>query len=116
MKASKSPTQNRFQADMHRLLTIILQREVQDPLLLGLSLTRFEITGQQGQAIAYVHSMLQMDEKECVARLNRLKPHVLHLLRKAMPKRKLPDLMFRWDEAMDKAHQVMDTMDGLQRS
>ncbi|MDQ6990069.1 MAG: ribosome-binding factor A [Mariprofundaceae bacterium] len=113
MKASKTPTQQRFQADMHRLLTTILQRDVEDPMLLGLSLTRFEMTDQQGQAIAYVHSMLPIEEKECVARLNRLKPHLLHILRKAMPKKRMPALLFRWDDALDKTHQVMDTMDAL---
>ncbi|MDX8383525.1 MAG: ribosome-binding factor A [Ghiorsea sp.] len=112
----KSPTQQRFKADMHRLLTTILRRDVDDPMLLGLSLTRFEMTDMQGQAVAYVHSMLPVEKKECVARLNRLKPHMLHILRKAMPKRRLPELMFRWDDALDKTHRVLDTMDGLNRS
>ncbi len=101
---------------MHRLLTILLQREIEDPMLVGISLTRFELMDANGEAIAYVHSMLDLDKQESVKRLNRLKPHILHLLRKAMPKKRLPELVFRWDDALDKTHQVMDTMDSFKHS
>ncbi len=113
MKQAKSPALSRFQTDFHRLLTTLLLREVEDPMLLGISLTRLDLTDARGHAIAYVHSMMPVDEKECVKRLNRLSPHLSHLLRKAMPKKRLPELIFRWDDALDKAHGVMDTMQGI---
>lgn len=116
MKKFKSPTLRRFESDMHRLLTTLLQREVEDPMLIGISLTRFELSDANGQAIAYIHSMLSVDEKEAVRRLNGLAPHLLHLLRKAMPKKRLPTLVFRWDEALDKTHSVMDTMQRFKHS
>lgn len=115
MKPSKSQSLSRFQTDMHRLLTIILQRDVEDPMLRGMSLTRFQVTDENGLAIAYMHSILPVDQHECVRRLNKLAPHILHLLRQAMPKRCLPSLTFRWDENLDKTHQVMDTMSTLRR-
>ena len=49
MKKGKSPTLRRFESDMHRLLTILLQREVEDPMLIGISLTRFEVTDANGE-------------------------------------------------------------------
>ncbi len=100
---------------MHRLLTTLLQRDVEDPMLLGISLTRFELMDANGQAIAHVHSMLPMDKKEAIKRLNSMCPHLLHMLRKAMPKKRLPDLVFRWDDALDKTHQVLDMMKGLEK-
>jgi len=115
MRSSKSPAHSRFQADFHRLLTTLLQREVEDPMLLGISLTRLDLTDPRGHAMAYVHSMLTEDKQEVVSRLNRLSPHLLHHLRKAMPKKRFPALVFRWDEALDKTHAVMDTMQSIQR-
>ena len=114
MKALKSPALSRFQTDFHRLLTTLLQREVEDPMLMGISLTRLDLTDAQGHALAYVHSMMPVDEKECVRRLNKLSPHLSHLLRKAMPKKRLPELVFRWDDALDKTHGVLDAMDAMQ--
>ncbi|MDX8381381.1 MAG: ribosome-binding factor A [Ghiorsea sp.] len=116
MKKNKSPALSRFQTDFHRLLTTLLLREVEDPMLLGLSLTRLDLTDAQGHAIAYVHSILKVDEKECVKRLNKISPHLSHLLRKAMPKKRLPELSFRWDEALDKTHGVMDAMQAIKSS
>jgi len=116
MKQSKSPALSRFQADMHRLLTTLLQRDVEDPMLLGVSLTRFDLSDVQGHAVAHVHSMMPVDKKEVVKRLNSLRPHFLHLLRKAMPKKRLPALVFKWDDALDKTHHVLDTMDEFKHS
>lgn len=113
MSGSKSAALSRLEADLHRLLTTLMQREVEDPKLIGISLTRFELNDANGQAIAYVHSMMPMDAKESVKKLNALKPLFLHSLRKAMPRKRLPDLMFKWDEALDKTHRVMDVMKGL---
>ncbi|MDQ6984382.1 MAG: ribosome-binding factor A [Ghiorsea sp.] len=113
MKKAKSPALSRFQTDFHRLLTTLLQRDIDDPMLLGISLTRLDLTDARGHAIAYVHSIVPVDEQECVKRLNKLKPHLIHQLRRAMPKKRLPELVFRWDDALDKAHGVMDTMDKL---
>jgi ribosome-binding factor A len=116
MKSNKTPAVRRFETDMHRLLTTLMLREIEDPMLLGISLTRFEITDVNGLAIAHVHSILPMEKKEAVKRLNSLSPHLLHLLRKAMPKKRLPELKFRWDDALDKTNLVMDTMKGLKHS
>jgi len=116
MKSAKSPALSRFQTDFYRLLTTLLQRDIDDPMLLGISLTRLDLTDARGHAIAYVHSMMPVDEKECVKRLNRLSPHLSHLLRKAMPKKRLPELIFRWDDALDKAHGVMDTMESIKNT
>jgi len=101
---------------MHRLLTTLLHRDVDDPMLQGMSLTRFELSDANGQAIAFVHSMLPVEKDEAVKRLNSLRSHFLHVLRKAMPKKRLPDLIFRWDDALDKTHRVMDTMQRLKKS
>jgi ribosome-binding factor A len=116
MKKGQSASLRRFESDMYRLLTTLLQREIEDPMLLGISLTRFELLDANGQAIAYVHSMIAMDQKEAVKRLNKLCPHFLHILRKSIPKKRLPDLVFRWDDALDKTHRVMDTMAGLRNT
>jgi ribosome-binding factor A len=116
MKPSKSPALKRFQTDLHRLLTTLLQREVEDPMLIGINLTRLDLTDAQGHAIAYVHSIMSVDEKESVKRLNKLSPHLSHQLRKAMPKRRLPELVFRWDNALDKTHEVMDMMQSIKRA
>ncbi|OIQ00230.1 MAG: hypothetical protein AUK35_03605 [Zetaproteobacteria bacterium CG2_30_46_52] len=115
MKNQKSPALGRFQSDMHRLLTTVLQRDIDDPMLRGIIVTRFELGDENGVGIAFIHSLLPVEKKECISRLNRMSPHILHKLRKALPKRRMPSLQFRWDDKLDESQQLLDTMKTLSR-
>jgi len=42
-------------------------------------------------------------------------PHFEHELRRAMPKRRLPKLQFRWDDAFEKSGDVLQMLRNLER-
>ena len=111
-----SSGKDRLQADIHRLLTTLMQREIDDPKLFGITITRIETSkAQQGMSI-YVHRMDEVDPKGIVDRLNKIRPHFEHELRRALPKRRFPSLKFRWDDAFDKSSSVLDVLNRLERS
>jgi len=111
-----SSGKGRLQTDIHRLLTTLMQREIDDPKLFGITITRIESSkAQQGMSI-YVHRMDEADPKDIVERLNRIRPHFEHELRRALPKKRFPSLRFRWDEAFDKSSSVLDVLNKLERS
>ena len=107
---------DRLQTDIHRLLTTLMQREIDDPKLFGVTITRLEPSkAQQGMSV-YVHRMNEADPKDVVDRLNKIRPHFEHELRRALPKRRFPTLKFRWDDAFDKSSSVLDVLSQLERS
>ena len=94
-----------------------MQREIDDPKLLGVTITRIEPSkAKQGMSI-YVHRMDDAaDSKDIVDRLNKMLPRFEHELRRALPKKRFPSLRFRWDEAFDKSSSVLEVLSQLERS
>lgn len=112
---SRLPAQSRFQTDLHRLLTILMQREIDDPRLAGLTITEVSITGKTEHAWVKVHHILDVDRAFCVEKLNKLAPHFEHSLRRSLKRRRIPKIEFSWDDALDKGNAVMDTLQKLHR-
>jgi len=114
--ANRPTGKNRLQTDIHRLLTTLMQREIDDPTLLGISITRLEPSkARQGMSV-FVHRMDESNPAMVVERLNKIRPHLEHELRKALPKRRFPTLRFLWDDAFDKSGTVMDLLSRIQRT
>ena len=116
MSARRNTGQARLYADMRRLLATLLQRDVADPRLSGMCITRVEAVHGGHQARIMVHRPNESDPRartDCIARLNRLAPHFAHELRRAMPKRRLPALRFCWDHAIDDAADISSLLASL---
>jgi ribosome-binding factor A len=99
---------------MHRLLSQLMQREISDPRLIGISITRAEITFSGRGMTVWVHRLEVDDPKDCEDRLNRLVPHFMYLLRQALSKQHLPEIRFRWDETMEKSGKVLHMLRELE--
>lgn len=111
---NRSSGRDRLQKDIHRLLTTLMQREIDDPELLGISVTRIE-TSKAGQGMTvFVHRMDVVDPRALTERLNRMCPHFEHELRKALPKRRFPSLRFGWDDAFDRSGNVIDLLNRME--
>lgn len=111
---SRSTGQDRLHKDILRLLTTLMQREIDDPELFGISITRVE-SSKAGQGIhIFVHRMDATDPRSIVERLNRMRPHFEHELRRALPKRRFPSLRFSWDDAFDKSGNVIDLLNRME--
>lgn len=100
------PAQQRFLADIQRLLATLLARDVADPRLAGITITRLESSGRQ-MITVWVYRGSEEDQKGCLHALERMTPHFEHQLRRALPKRRLPKLRFQWDDAFEKSGDVL---------
>ncbi|MDQ6986826.1 MAG: 30S ribosome-binding factor RbfA [Mariprofundaceae bacterium] len=105
----------RLYADMQRLLATLMQRDIADPRLSGLSITRLEVVHGGQQVRVLVHKPGETEQTACVAQLNRLAVHFSHQLRHAMPRRRLPGLKFFWDESIDGAAGVTSLLASLEQ-
>jgi len=103
----------RLYADMQRLLATLMQRDIADPRLIGVCITRLEAVHGGQQVRVLVHKPGETDQRVCVEQLNHLAAHFAHELRRAMPKRRLPGLKFYWDESIDGAADVNSLLASL---
>lgn len=113
MKSARA-SQQRLLADIQRMLSILLLRDVADPRFTGASITRVEHTGRQSVTV-WVYQTGECDRKACMLALERMTPHFEHELRRALAKRRLPSLRFRWDEAFEKSGNVLQMLRDLER-
>ncbi|MDX8390109.1 MAG: 30S ribosome-binding factor RbfA [Mariprofundaceae bacterium] len=105
---------SRLQRDIHRLLTTVMQREIDDPLLFDLAITRLELAHGSHVVSVYVHrSGHDIDHADIVRRLNRISPHLEYQIKQALARRRLPGLRFFWDDAFDATSKVLDILHGL---
>lgn len=110
-----SANQRRFQADIHRLLGTLLQRDIADPRLQGIVITRVEAARGRHLLKVWVHRSGEEDAEDCTRRLTRLTPHFMHELRRALPRKRLPAIRFCWDESIDKGGEMLDLLQQLER-
>jgi len=107
--------QKRFLADIQRLLSTLLLRDIADPRFHGVSITRVEASGRQLLHVWVYHNG-ETDYEACIASLNRMAPHFEHELRRAISKRRLPKIQFQWDTAFEKSGDVLQMLKNLETS
>ena len=108
-----SASQRRLLADIQRLLSTLIIRDVADPRFAGVSITRLESFGPQSLTV-WVYHTGECDIEACMLTLTRMRPHFEHEIRHALGKRRLPRLNFRWDEAFEKSGDVLKILKGLE--
>jgi len=109
-----SPAQARLHTDIKRLLSTLMQRDIADPRLIGTCITRIE-PSHGGQSIhIWVHRSGECDTDVCIDRLNHLASHFSHELRRAMPKRRLPKLLFCWDKSIEDGGDMVRLLHSLE--
>lgn len=114
MKALASPAQGRLHTDIKRLLSTLMQRDIADPRLIGTCITRVD-PSHGGQSVrVWVHKFDEGDTDVCIDRLNHLASHFSHELRRAMPKRRLPKLLFCWDKSIEDGGNMIRLLHSLE--
>ncbi|HXH72536.1 MAG TPA: 30S ribosome-binding factor RbfA [Mariprofundaceae bacterium] len=107
--------QRRLHADIQRLLATLMLRDISDPRLQGVSITRVEPSKGHHTLNVWVHRFNEEDVKGCMAGLERMKPHFEHELRRAMPRCRIPAIHFAWDKAFDDSGRVLQLLKDLER-
>jgi ribosome-binding factor A len=115
MGRNTTASQRRLLADIQRLLSTLLLRDVADPRFAGASITRVESSGRQSVTV-WVYHTGECDVEACMQALERMTPHFEYELRHALAKRRLPRLRFRWDEAFEKSGDVLQMLRNLEIS
>jgi len=108
-----TPNQQRFLTDIQRLLSTLLLRDVADPRFHGVSITRVEACSREHLNI-WVYHNAETDVDTCLQALTRMTPHFEHQLRRAISKRRLPKIHFKWDENFEKSGDVLQMLRNLE--
>jgi ribosome-binding factor A len=104
----------RIAEEIKRLLSWQIQRDIQDPRLGFLTVTRVVVSTDLERAVVYV-SVLGDDaeQRASLAVLERVKGHLRHSVGRGLGTRVTPELQFRLDESIEKGARVLRIMDEL---
>ncbi len=107
--------QQRTAEQIRMLLSELSQRGVQDPRLLGMTVTRVTIDRELQHADVYVNALGdESRRKEVMAALHKATGFFRHELAQRMQVRTIPQLHFRWDPTLAHAetvHQILDSLE-----
>ncbi len=113
---SITANRERYRSDLQHHLSVLLQRDVNDPRLQGVSITRIDL-GRGNDAIhIWVHSMLEQDGEVVTRGLQRLAGFFRHALGKSLHRRKIPELRFHWDLAFEQGNAMVERLNNMERS
>lgn len=106
--------QQRTADQIQRLLSEMFQREMRDPRLQGVTVTRVMIDRELAHANVYVNAMGdESREDEVMAALAKAAAYLRHELAGRMRMRSVPELHFNWDVSLAHAEQVNQIFDQL---
>ncbi|MDX8394008.1 MAG: ribosome-binding factor A [Mariprofundales bacterium] len=112
--ARPSTNKARLMADVRRLLSLAFQRDISDPALVGMYVTRVEPTAKSHEFRVWVHRHNETDSIACMQRFERVAPFITHELRKALPHRRFPKLSFCWDKGIEMGDEMIHLLRQLQ--
>ncbi|MGZ8927408.1 MAG: 30S ribosome-binding factor RbfA, partial [Methylobacter sp.] len=107
----------RVSSEMQKELSLILQRDIDDPKLGFVTINEVEVTKDLAVAKVYV-TVLNVDEqgkKANVKRLNELAPVIRHQLAKRMRLRHISELRFYYDDSFDTGMRVAELLSDLDK-
>jgi len=116
MKGHKRPSKQRMESDIQHLLTTLLQRDINDPCLIGTVITSVDVSRDSQSARIQVHGMKRDEADIVVERLTRLASHFEYELRRAMKRKRIPALTFVWDEHLDQGNDMVELLNKLHRA
>jgi len=111
---SRNTGRARLHADIRRLLSTLMQRDIADPRLIGACITRTRSSHGGQKLQVWVHRPGEIDTDAFIGGLNKLAPHFSYELRRAMPRRRLPELVFLWDDAIEAGGDMVRLLHSLE--
>ncbi len=89
----------------------LLRREVKDPRLLGVSLTRVELTPDAGAAtLFYLNDLSEHDGREIKEGLRQLQPWMRRQLGAVLELRTVPEISFKEDRGLENTRRVAELL------
>jgi ribosome-binding factor A len=96
-------------------MTLLLQRDIQDPILVGITVTRVEISGDIRHAKVYVSARDDADEsREMLAELQHAAGYFRRRLAQNLDLRFAPDVKFFLDYSIARGERFLQLLDQVQ--
>ncbi len=106
--------QARVSGRIRQILSELLLREVSDPRLQGLTITRVELDPELVSAKIWVNAMGEEDRmQEILFGLEHAKGFLRREVGKRVRLRKTPELHFRWDASLEQGERINRMIDHL---
>jgi ribosome-binding factor A len=106
--------QERTAEEIRMILSDLLRRDVSDPRLMDLTVTRVLIDRELQHANIYVNALGdETRQKEVMKALDRAGGYFRYELAQRMSLRIVPELHFHWDPTLAYAEEVDQILDGL---
>lgn len=106
--------QERMAERIREILSTLLLLEVNDPALGGVTVTEVRLDRELEYADVYVNALGDEEsEQEVMAGLRRAHGFLRREVGKRISIRRTPELRFHWDEMLDRAASLEDTLDQL---
>lgn len=106
--------QQRVAEQIQEILSSLIQLEVRDPRLQGLTIMDVEIDRELMYATVYVNSLLGEESREEVMKgLQAATGFLRRELASQIHLRHVPELRFRWDETLSRAEHIEKILDSL---
>jgi ribosome-binding factor A len=107
----------RIQSVMKDELNVLINRDLKDPRIPSVTVTKVEITRDAKQATVFI-SILSLDQtatdpeliEHCLDSLTRAKGHIKRTLSKAIQLRFMPELLFREDKGLENTLRVHELL------
>ena len=107
----------RIQSVMKDELNVLINRDLKDPRIPSVTVTKVEITRDAKQATVFI-SILSLDQtatdpelmEHCLESLTRAKGHIKRSLSKLIQLRFMPELLFREDKGLENTLRVHELL------
>lgn len=89
----------------------LLRSEIKDPRVSDVTVTGVDVTPDLSFARVYVTTLRPVEARpEIAAGLNAARPFLRTAIGKRIRVRKVPDLVFEWDESLDRARRIEELL------
>jgi ribosome-binding factor A len=113
-RRSQGRRQQRVSDQIEIEIADMLEKQLEDPRLVGLSVTGVEISPDLRQAIVYVSSLAgQAGSQEALAGLEHARGFLRRELAGRLKLRVTPNLSFRWDASLETGDRISRLLDSL---
>lgn len=106
--------QERVSGRIRKILSQLILREVADPRLQGITITDVELDPELLFAKVYVNALGEEErEPEVMMALEHAKGFLRREVAKRVKLRKAPELIFRWDETLERSERINKLLSSL---
>jgi ribosome-binding factor A len=98
---------NRLNEQLKRELMLLLQREIKDPRVAGVTVTDVRVAPDLSHARVFLTTLAVLEERATILDgLKAASPFIRGELGRRLHIRRAPELAFQWDEARDHAQRI----------